>query len=142
VSLNTEQNLWHQQKKKRGYIVGLSPMDGVTDAPFRELLQQTSHPDIIITEFVNVEGLARGAIKMLDDFLYTPVQRPAIAQIHGIDPQSIYHVPLMAAYLGVDGIYINFDCPANKVEQRGAGTRLIQTPDSAKKSTHTIQTAT
>lgn len=141
MSLNTEQNLWHQQKKKRGYIVGLSPMDGVTDAPFRELLQQTSHPDIIITEFVNVEGLARGAIKMLDDFLYTPVQRPVIAQIYGIEPESFYQVALMACYLGFDGIDINMGCPAKKVEQRGAGAGLIQTPDHAKKIIRTVQKA-
>lgn len=125
-------SFWLNIKKKKK-IIGLSPMDGVTDAPFRKVVQNISNPDIILTEFVNVEGLARGATKMLDDFVYSKEERPIIAQIYGIEEESFYKVAMMACYLGFDGIDINMGCPAKKVEQRGAGAGLINTPLHAKK---------
>lgn len=134
-------DFWNALQHSGNPIFGLSPMDGVTDAPFRKLICQTSKPDVIITEFVNVEGLARGAIKMLDDFLYDEVERPVIAQIYGIEIESFYQVALMACHLGFDGIDINMGCPAKKVEQRGAGAGLIQTPEHAKKIITTVQKA-
>ena len=78
-------NFWQQLRQDHSPILGLSPMDGVTDAPYRKMIAMTSNPDIIITEFVNVEGLARGAVRMLQDFEYSEVERPVVAQIYGIE---------------------------------------------------------
>ncbi|MEK7547877.1 MAG: tRNA-dihydrouridine synthase, partial [Patescibacteria group bacterium] len=52
-------------------IIGLAPMDGITDAPFRHMVCKYSKPSFVVTEFVNVEGLARGAKKMLPAFIYS-----------------------------------------------------------------------
>lgn len=38
-------------------VIGLSPMDGVTDAPFRYMVAKYGHPDVIFTEFVSVDAL-------------------------------------------------------------------------------------
>lgn len=113
-------------------IMGLSPMDGVTDAAFRYMVAKTSQPDVIITEFTNVEGLARGAVKMLTQFRYSDIERPVVAQIYGTEIESYYKVALMCCYLGFDGIDLNMGCPANKVARRGSGAGLIRTPELAK----------
>lgn len=118
-------NFWKTLPKP---IIGLSPMDGVTDAPMRHMAQCVAKPDVSITEFVNVEGLARGATKMLDDFIYSENENPVIAQIYGIELESFYKVAFMACFLGFDGIDINMGCPAKKVALRGAGSGLIQDP--------------
>ncbi|MCE7898055.1 MAG: hypothetical protein DPW11_03615 [bacterium] len=38
-------------------VIGMSPMDGVTDAPFRYMVAKYGRPDVIFTEFVSVDGL-------------------------------------------------------------------------------------
>jgi len=35
-------------------IIGLSPMDGVTDAAFRHMVAKYSRPSVIMTEFTSV----------------------------------------------------------------------------------------
>ena len=75
---------WHELKKP---IVGLSPMDGVTDYPYRHIQKKYGHPDVVYTEFATVEGFCRGVEKVLDDFLYDEAQRPIVAQIYGTTPK-------------------------------------------------------
>ena len=130
--------LWNRIKKP---IIGLSPMDGVTDAAFRYMTAKYGKPDVIFTEFMNVEGLARGAVSMLDHFIYNKIERPIVAQIYGIETDSFYKVALMCCYLGFDGIDINMGCPANKVARRNSGAGLIRVPDQARKIIRTVKQA-
>lgn len=121
---------WHNLEKP---IIGLSPMDGVTDAAFRYMVCKYSRPDVVMTEFTNVEGLARGASKMLVSFEYNPIERPVVAQIFGVEPDSYYKCAVMLCSLGFDGIDINMGCPCNNIARKGSGAGLIQTPKLAKK---------
>lgn len=123
-------------------IIGLSPMDGVTDAAFRYMVCKYSGkgesaradlPAVVITEFTNVEGLARGATSMLRAFIYNEIERPIVAQIYGVEPESYYKCAVMLCAMGFDGIDINMGCPANKVAKHGSGAGLIKTPELAKK---------
>lgn len=67
-----EVNFWKNLARP---IIGLSPMDGVTDAAFRYMVARHSKPSVMMTEFTNVEGLARGASEMLKAFIYgTPAK--------------------------------------------------------------------
>lgn len=111
--------------------VGMAPMDGVTDAAFRYMVCSKSRPSFVVTEFVNVEGLARGAVEMLKDFAYDEIERPVVAQIFGVEVDSFYKTAVMVAAMGFDGVDINMGCPAGKVAKRGAGAGLIQNPDLA-----------
>lgn len=122
-------------------IFGLSPMDGVTDAAYRYITAKYSQPSLTMTEFVNVEGLSRGAVSMLQDFAYSEIERPAVAQIYGVEIQSFYKVSLMVCHLGFDGIDINMGCPANKVARRNSGAGLIRIPYHAKKIVRICQKA-
>ncbi|KKU04407.1 MAG: tRNA-dihydrouridine synthase [Candidatus Collierbacteria bacterium GW2011_GWB1_45_35] len=47
-------NFWEELNRP---IIGLSPMDGVTDASMRFIAKKYGRPDIIYTEFVSAEGL-------------------------------------------------------------------------------------
>lgn len=123
-------NFW---KKLRKPIIGMAPMDGITDASFRHMVCKYSRPSVYFTEFVNVEGLARGATEMLKSFIYEEKERPIVAQIFGVEAQSFYKASVMLSAMGFDGIDINMGCPASKVAIKGAGAGLIQNPELAKK---------
>ena len=121
---------WTKLKKP---IIGLAPMDGVTDAPFRLLVAKIGKPDIMTTEFVSVEGICAGAMRILKDFKYNEIERPIIAQLFGTDPECFYKAAFVVAKMGFDGVEINMGCPSKNVSSKGAGASLIQTPELAKK---------
>jgi len=112
-------------------VIGLSPMDGITDEPFRLLQTKISKPDLIFTEFVSAEGLSRGGVKLYDVLLYSSEERPIIGQLFGKDPESFYKSAIILAHLGFDGVDINMGCPAKTVVQHGSGGALIENPKLA-----------
>ena len=95
--------------KLRRPIVGLAPMDGVTDAPMRFITAKYGRPSVIYTEFVNVEGITRND-KLLRDLKYDEIERPIVAQIFGGNPQAYYEAAKLIVSLGFDGIDINMGC--------------------------------
>src|SRR5947209_9014907 len=113
-------------------IIGLAPMDGVTDAPCRTMHGLYGRPDVVITEFTNVEGLWRGSDRIFRDFLYTPAERPVVAQIFGNRPEYFYKAAHVVCELGFDGVDINKGWPARTVANKGGGAALIRMPDTAK----------
>lgn len=119
-------------EKVKKPIVGLAPMDGVTDAVFRYMVCLHSRPSFVMTEFVNVEGLARGAVKKIPAFIFNEIERPIVAQIFGVEVDSFYKAAVLVSALGFDGVDINMGCPAKKVEKKGSGAGLIRTPELAK----------
>lgn len=113
-------------------IIGLSPMDGVTDAAYRCIADKYGKPDILLSEFIPVEGITRGAVKLLSAFKYHKTDTPNVAQIYGVEVPAFYKAAFIVAEMGFDGIDINMGCPAHNVSRRGAGAGLIRTPDIAK----------
>ena len=122
-------------------LIGLAPMDGLTDYPFRQIQSQIAKPDVIFTEFVSAEGIAHGGVKLYDKLLYTPNHRPIIAQLFGKNPDSFYQTSLILCHLGFDGIDINMGCPAKKVTQHGSGASLIKNPRLASQLIKAVQSA-
>mgnify|MGYP003791933449 CR=1 FL=1 len=123
------------------FLLGLSPMDGITDAAFRLTQTQIAKPDLIFTEFVSAEGLAHNAVKLYDTLLFSPQERPIIGQLFGKDPQSFYTAAVILCHLGFDGIDINFGCPAKTVTQHGSGAALIAQPQLARDIINSVKTA-
>jgi len=122
-------SFWDKLQKP---IIGLAPMDGVTDAPCRTMHGLYGRPDVVITEFTNVEGLWRGSDRIFRDFLYTPAERPVVAQIFGCRPEYFYRAAHVVCELGFDGLDINMGCPAKTVANKGGGAALIRMPETAK----------
>lgn len=98
-------------------IIGLAPMDGVTDAPCRTMHGLYGRPDVVLTEFTNVEGLWRGSDRFFRDFLYTPAERPVVAQIFGGRPEYFYRAAHVVCELGFDGVDIKKGFPQFQVGQ-------------------------
>ncbi len=113
-------------------ILGLAPMDGVTDPCFRRIVARWGKPDVIITEFVNVEGLLRGVENEWAGLRFDTCERPIVAQVYGARPVAFFHVAQWVCALGFDGLEINMGCPAKNVAARGCGAALIRDPERAK----------
>lgn len=114
-------------------VLALSPMDGVTDAAFRYITDIHGKPSILFTEFVPVEGLQHGAVKLMSAFIYHTTKTPTVAQIYGTDLEGFYRAAFIVAELGFNGIDINMGCPDKSVSKRGAGAGLILQPAHAQK---------
>lgn len=123
-------NFWQSLKKP---IIGLAPMDGVTDFAMREIYSEIAKPDVIFTEFVSAEGLVRGSEKLLKSLKFSEKQRPVVAQLFGENPISFKKAVEIIEDLGFDGVDINMGCPARKVLLRKAGGALIGNYDLAEK---------
>jgi len=113
-------------------IIGLSPMDGVTDASFRFVTAKHGRPDVILTEFVNIQSALYAPEILLKDFTYSEIERPVVAQIYGKTPELFYKVAHIVGELGFDGLDINMGCPARKVAAAGCGAALIREPELAR----------
>ena len=121
-------SFWHSLPRP---IVGLSPMDGVTDVTFRHVMATHGHPDVVFTEFTNVHDICHGSRPGWEPLRYSECERPVVAQIYGKDPGLFYKAAHVVADLGFDGLDINMGCPSKNVATSGSGAGLIRTPDLA-----------
>ena len=102
-------------------VIGLAPMDGVTDATFRHLVSRAGKPDVTFTEFTHVHDVCRGPEFLLDSLRYHEDERPVVAQLYGKDPDLFYQAAHAVCELGFDGLDINMGCPSRNVASSGSG---------------------
>lgn len=107
------------------FPVALSPMDDVTDLPFRGLCKEYG-ADFLITEFIASEALIRDVEKSRRKMLFTPAQRPLGIQIFGADEESLLRCIEVVAEAKPDFIDINWGCPVRKVAGKGAGSGMLR----------------
>jgi tRNA-dihydrouridine synthase len=120
-------------------IIGLSPMDGVTDPAFRYIVARHGKPDVQFTEFINVEEILYGSESAWQQLRYAELERPIVAQIYGADPAKFYQVAHVACELGFDGVDINMGCPSKNVSARGCGAALIKNPPLAREIIRSVK---
>ena len=136
-------NFWSELFGKKKMVLGLSPMDGVTDSVMRYMSAKYGEPDILLTEFVSVDALAHAKEEKAVDRVMRAFVRAKdvgelekepfeIAQVFGHTPELFYQAAVMVAELGYDGMDINMGCPMHNVEDQGSGAGLIRTPQVAK----------
>ena len=112
-------------------IVGLSPMDGVTDVTFRHMMATYGQPDVTFTEFTNIHDICHGSRAGWEPLRYSHCERPIVAQLYGKDPALFYKAAHVIGELGFDGLDINMGCPSKNVASSGSGAGLIRTPELA-----------
>jgi tRNA-dihydrouridine synthase len=122
-------NFWQAIEKP---IIGLSPMDGVTDSSFRFITAKYGRPDVTVTEFVNVAAAYYAPETLIRDLTYSETERPIVAQIYGNTPEMFYKVAHVVCELGFDGLDLNMGCPAKRVAAAGSGAALIANPQLAR----------
>jgi len=125
-------NFWSKLKRP---IFALAPMADVTDAAFREIIAEKGKPDVMWTEFVSADGLARapeeGRKKLLKDLIFSEAERPIVAQFFTSTPENMRKAAALARELGFDGVDINMGCPAKVINRQDAGACLIKNPELA-----------
>jgi len=122
ISLSRQPFLFNLTKP----MVGLAPIDGVTDTAYRQIVDKYSKPSIMFTEFIPVEGIFRGAVKLLHAFHSHKTNVPVIGQVFGVELNSFYNAFFVVAEMGLQGIDINMGCPDRSIIKRGGGAALIQ----------------
>jgi len=108
---------------ERGIL--LAPMEDVTDVPFRRICKRMG-ADIVYTEFVNSEGLVRGAKKTRQKMDFLEEERPVGIQIYGAEVSSMAGAAQLAESFHPDLIDINCGCWVKDVALRGAGAGLLR----------------
>lgn len=103
----------------------LSPMDDVTDYPFRQICKKKG-ADVLVTEFIASEALNRDAEKSLRKMIFSPEQHPIGIQIFGSDEDSLLRCLDIVAAAQPDFIDINWGCPVRKVAGKGAGSGMLR----------------
>jgi len=123
-------NFWKDLKKP---ILAQAPMDDVTDTVFRQIITRCGKPDVLFTEFTNVEGMcSRGRNKVGKRLIFTDIERPIVAQIWGLNPVKFLETAKLIRRMEFDGIDINMGCPEKAVIKRGSCGALINNHSLAK----------
>lgn len=116
--------LWNKLKKP--FFV-LAPMEGGTDTVFRQIVASCARPDVMFTEFTNVEGLlSKGRSEVIRRLYFSDIEKPLIAQIWGKNPQAYFEAAKEIQAMGFDGIDINMGCPEKTVVANGCCSALIE----------------
>jgi tRNA-dihydrouridine synthase len=130
-------NFWKKLKKP---ILVQAPMEDVTDTVFRQIIAQAGKPDVFFTEFTNVEGMcSRGRDKVGKRLIFSPKERPIVAQVWGKTPDKFLETARLIKKMGFDGIDVNMGCPEKSVVKKGTGGGLIDNPKLAKEIIQAIR---
>jgi len=105
--------------------IGLAPMAGVTDKPFRQLCKQLG-AGIATTEMTTSDPRLWTTRKSLKRMDHAGEPAPVSVQIAGYDPAMLADAARYNADLGAQIIDINMGCPAKKVCNVYAGSALLQ----------------
>lgn len=104
----------------------LAPMAGVSEPPFRRISRRMG-ADVVLTEFLNSEGIRRRIGRVLEGCEFDEVERPIGIQIYGADPGAMAEATaLVTAHYAPDFIDINFGCPVKKVVSRNGGSGCLR----------------
>ncbi len=110
----------------------LAPMDDVTDTVFRQIIADCARPDLMFTEFVNVDGLqSPGREHLLHKLKLSAKEKPVIAQLWGLNPKNFYKTTKDLIEMGFEGVDLNMGCPVKTVIKNGACAALINNRELA-----------
>lgn len=107
-------------------------MDDVTDTVFRQIITDCGKPDLMFSEFVNVDGLqSPGREKLLPKLRFSAKEKPIFAQLWGKVPENYYETAKELVGMGFYGVDINFGCPVRAVMKNGCGAMMINNRELA-----------
>lgn len=104
--------------------VFLAPMAGVTDPPFRRIVQSFG-VSAVWTEMLSAHGVAvsRGVFGTVD---LTGHVGPTVFQVYGVDPGIMAEAARVLEGYGAAAVDVNMGCPARKIVKTGAGAALMR----------------
>ena len=108
----------------------VAPMSGLTDLPFRRIMQQFQ-PGLVVSEMVASEGLSRGHGDGETRSAGKDEIFPLVIQLIGREAYWMERGAHLAEEAGADIIDINMGCPARKVTSGLSGSALMRDLDHA-----------
>ena len=114
------------------FFLILAPMDGVLDAPMREVLTECAHYDYCVSEFIRVNDLPVPESVLLKKMpelkagSRTLSGTPVRAQLLGEHAEPLVKTAERLVALGAAGIDLNFGCPAKQVVRSGGGSAVLK----------------
>ncbi len=113
---------------KAGSPFWLAPMAGITDAPFRELMDEMG-AGVLISELVSAKGLLYNSDKTKKMMRIHPRPRTITGiQLFGESAEDIITAARVVQEEGADFIDLNMGCPVKKVVKKGCGAALMRDP--------------
>lgn len=117
-------------KHRLGSRVLAAPMSGVTDLPFRRVLQKFG-PGLIVSEMVASETLLKGDPGTAARAAGAGEIDPLVIQLVGREPNWMFEGAKRAEAAGAQIVDINMGCPARKVTTGLSGSALMRDLDRA-----------
>jgi len=107
-----------------------SPLAGVSDRIFRNLVRRWAPDALLFTEMVNATGLELGhGRSKLDDL--ADERGPIAVQLFDHRPAAMAEAARRAEACGAFLIDINMGCPVPKIARKGGGSGLLRDPELA-----------
>ncbi|WP_026940612.1 tRNA dihydrouridine synthase DusB [Hellea balneolensis] len=108
----------------------VAPMSGLTDLPFRRVLQQFK-PGLVVSEMVASEFLAKGKADIVAKASGKGEIEPLVIQLVGREAKWMAEGAKLSEEAGAKIIDINMGCPARKVTAGLSGSALMRNLDHA-----------
>jgi tRNA-dihydrouridine synthase B len=117
-----------------------SPLSGVTDRAFRQLVRRYAPASMLYTEMVQATGLchAQQLEKLMD---IGDTEQPISIQLFDCRPDFMAAAARKAVAEGAKTIDINMGCPVNKITKKGGGSSLLRQPEVAEAIVRTVANA-
>jgi tRNA-dihydrouridine synthase B len=103
----------------------ISPMVGVTDAPFRRLCARGGSA-LMSGEMLSAQAIRYGNKKTLHLLRFFPDERPLSCQMMGSEPEVMAEAAKIVASYGADVLDINAGCPVPKITRTKSGAALLK----------------
>jgi tRNA-dihydrouridine synthase B len=107
--------------------ITLAPMEEHTNHPFRLLMKQFG-ASLVCTERIDAKDVARRDRRALRMLQTSAGESPRAGQISGADPQVIAEAARVVEEAGFNLVDLNFECPIQRLLQRGEGGALLADP--------------
>jgi tRNA-dihydrouridine synthase B len=103
--------------------VFLAPMAGITNPPFRRMVQHFG-VSALWTEMISARGMlmSRNACRTAE---LVGHETPTVFQIFGADPEIMAEAARRIEAMGAAAVDVNMGCPVRKVVVKGAGAALM-----------------
>lgn len=108
----------------------VAPLSGLTDLPFRRILQQFK-PGLVVSEMVAGEFLAKGHADIVAKAAGGGEIKPLVIQLVGREAKWMAEGAKLSQEAGAAIIDINMGCPARKVTAGLSGSALMRNLDHA-----------
>ena len=126
--------------KKEPPLVLQSPLSGVSDRCFRQLVRRWAPDALLFTEMVNATSLELGFGRYKVEELADEIG-PVAVQLFDHRPTALAEAARRAEASGAVLIDINMGCPVRKIARKGGGSALIRSPDLAAKIVESVANA-